>query len=350
MAKQFRMGSEQRLVFFRSLATMFRAGVPINKALELLEEQFSDREATAVLVKISERVRSGHYLSRAMSSCPGVFTQMQLHLVGIAENSGTLDVVLHELAGYEEKQRALLMKVKNAITYPAITLTISLVLLVWLPPFLMDGYFKMITESGQELPLLTKLMLNFSNLMHSPWLYLALGCLAVVSYFWLPDFLERPAVKTRLAHLTLRIPSFGNLLRVVATARFARALAVQARVGVNPLVSIPLSAEASGNPILSQRSGEAVEALKDGATMEAALEQVEFFPDMLVQMVRAGEESASLPKMLLKLADLYQLELDHTIDTATALLEPLIMALMGLIVGAFVIASALPMTTLLQDL
>lgn len=347
--RRYRPSAEARVIFFRSMATMVHAGLNIDKSLSLLGEQMEDEDMADVCNLLAEKVRSGHYLSGAMAACTGAFTKIQMRLVTIGEQSGRLSDTLPQLAFYEEKRRALMMKVKGAITYPMFTLAFAFLILILLPPYLMEGIFQMVTTSGQELPWITKVVMTACAVLRNPAFYVVMVAAAAAGFVVVPKLWEKHEVRLRVFRVLMEIPVVGKLVVILASARFARALAIQLDVGITPLVALSLSADASENPILEEEGPKFVSSLKDGMTMEESLKQSEVFPDMLLQMVRAGEESASLPDLLSRVADIFEVELDNAIDIFTALLEPMVMVLMGIIVGILVISSMLPMLNILQS-
>ncbi len=349
-SRVFRPSSEARVVFFRSLAVMFRAGVPVERSLTLLAEQLDDPEMSAVAELVSSRVRNGHYLSNSMAACKGAFTGLQLRLVHIAEASGTMDETLLQLSHYEERHRAMVMKVKSAITYPAFTFGVAMLMMITIPPYLMEGIFNMVTGLGQELPLLTKIVMAGCSILRSGWFYL-LGSLALVAaWFGLPKLFENEKFALRYTRFVLRIPCLGETMRTVAVARFVRALAVQLSVGISPIVALSLAGKASDNPVLEQEAKASIEALKDGCTLEESMSASGFFPTMVLQMVRAGEESGQVADMLDRLAEIYEVELENTLDILTALLEPMVMVFMGVVVGVLVVSTMSPLMKVIQTL
>lgn len=348
--RRFRPSSEARVVFFRSLAVMFRAGVPVERSLMLLSEQIEDPQMAQVCDFVATKVRSGHYLSNAMSQCEGAFTGLQLRLIHIAESAGTMDDTLLQLSLYEERHRAMVMKVKGAITYPAFTFAVAFLMLILIPPYLMEGIFQMVTGLGQELPLLTRCVMMVCSVLRSGWFYL-FGVLALVGLsIGLPKLWQREEVRYHVHHLLLKMPLLGETLRTVAVARFSRALAVQLGVGIAPLVALSLAAKASDNAVLEEQIETSVSALRDGSHLEESLAACGFFPAMVLHMVKAGEESGALADMLTRMADIYEFELENTLEVFTSLLEPMVMLFMGGVVGVLVISTMTPMMNVIKSL
>jgi type IV pilus assembly protein PilC len=299
---------------------------------------------------LGRQVSGGIMLSRAFAAHSQAFSQLQIRMLAVGERTGNLHLVLGRLATYEEKRRATTMKVKSALTYPMFLVGLASFMLIVLPPYMFGGLFQMIASSGVEPPLLTRLVMTISDFIRTPWFWLALSASLVAIVKLGPRVWERPRVRHEVYQKLLRAPVFGLFLPTLATARFARALELQMQVGESPLLGLKMACAASGNPVLEDCADEIVSSLKGGETIVDSLKVTKFFPRTFLDMVRAGEESAHLPEMLERSANMYETDLDHAIDRFTAPLEPLIMLVMGIIVGIMVVATMLPMMTLIQKL
>ncbi|MBI3926020.1 MAG: type II secretion system F family protein [Armatimonadetes bacterium] len=337
-------------MFFRSLAVMTRAGIPIDRSLRLMGKQTEDQAMSLVGRSLADKVAQGHTLSHAMGAFPDAFSPMQQRLVQIAESTGSMEDVLFQLSRYEEKHRAMVMKIRSAISYPAFIFAVAFLMLVIVPPFMMEGLFSMIVGSGVEPPLITKIVMWFTGVTRSIWFYLLLVAVGVAGATMLPRWLKRPDVRYRVYYYALLVPVLGKVVRTVGAARFARSLEVQLAVGVPPLNALQLAASSSENPILEEGVGRAVEGMRDGLTLEQSLDRADFFPPLLLQMVNAGEETGTLSDMLGRVADMYEVELDNILEVFTSLLEPMVMLIMGIVVGVLVLATMLPLMQVLQSL
>lgn len=337
-------------IFFRSLAVMIQAGVSLNRSFELLGKQSEDQRMGAVAQQVARRLDAGVGLAQAMAMETEAFSPIQVRMIQIGERTGTLDDILANLADYEEKRRTTTMKVRSALTYPLFLLVLSTVMLVIVPPYMFGGLFALIENSATEPPLITKLVLAVSHFIRSTffWVLALLGGCAAAALG--PRLLRQPAVRTALARQLLAIPVLGRTYRVLGTARFARALQIQLEVGETPLAGLRMGAEASGNPVLEENIQASVEALKAGDPIVESLRRADFFPAAFLHVLSAGEETAQLPAMMGKMAEIYEAELEAALDAFTSLLEPLVMLVMGGIVGVVVIATMLPMMQLLQNL
>ncbi len=337
-------------VFLRSLALLVVAGIRLDRALTLLGQHSECRIISQVAHRLAHQVSQGNSLSCAFSKQGQAFSEIQVRMLSVGERTGTLHLVLANLADYEETRRATLLKVKAALTYPALLMIFSTLLLLILPPYMFGGLFAMLESASTSPPLLTQVVIGTSKALGSPWLWSALAGIGVLGYgVWLRHR-ENPQLRLRVAQAVLGLPVLGPLARNLATVRFARALEIQLKMGESPLLGLPLAAAASGNPVLQGLAKSAVESLKQGSSLTESLKATNFFPRTLTDMLTAGEESGRVPELLERTAALYESELDLAIERSTALLEPLIMLVMGVIVGLMVVATMLPMMTLIQSL
>ena len=342
--------AQARVVFLRSLAAMVSSGITIDRALGYLAKQGEDPVMGAVSQNLADRVRSGQNLSTALDKFPLAFSRLQVRLVQMGEKTGHLDRILGDLSNYEERERQTLLRVRGSLTYPAFTLAFAAILMIVVPPYMLKGIFTMIATSGVKPPALTRYVMAATDLLRNPWFY-AFLVTTISSLAWFgPRWLRKPSNRHRVFSVLDRVPALGRILKTVAVTRFARALGLQMECGMSPLSALKVAAEVTDHPLLQSRIDPAMEALKSGETMQSSLEQVEFFPNLFLKMVQVGEESASLPDLLGRTADVYDLELETALEAFTALLEPMVMMAMGVLVGVFVVATMLPMAQLLQNL
>ncbi|MGE0489680.1 MAG: type II secretion system F family protein [Vulcanimicrobiota bacterium] len=342
--------AESLSLFFRSMAVMFTAGISLDRALHLLADQSEDAKMAEVSRDLAQRISQGIPLSKAFSTHQQAFSNIQVRLLTVGERTGNVDAILHRLALYEEKRRAVTMKIRGALTYPAFLMAIATFMLVVLPPYMFKGLFQMIETTAVDPPLITVLVVGFSKFVRTPWFWGMVLALVGMGVTVGPSLWRQPGFRLWLAERILATPVLGRTYQNLGTARFARAMELQLQVGEGPLAGFRLSAEASDNPVLSRSIEGAIEALKGGEGFTDSLKATGFFPNSFLQVMRAGEESADLPEMMGRMATMFEEELDHSIDTFTALLEPLVMLVMGIIVGVVVIATMLPMMQLIQNL
>ena len=337
-------------LFYRSLATLLVASVRIDRALELLGRQGDDEHMAHVCRAMSATVSRGQSLSAAMAKWPDEFSELEVRLVQVGEVTGNIDHLLDRLASYEEGRRRVTMRVKGALTYPLFIFAVTVSALVVIPPYLFGGLFKLIESLGVEVPLLTRMVLVFAKVVSSPYFALAVALGALVAVKVLPELYARRSVKLKLARWGLRLPVIGPSLRTIAITRFSRALEIMLNCGVSIDQCIRLSFVASGNPALDERTDLAIERITSGATLREALEETEFFRGGFLQVVSVGEETGRLPSLLSRVADMYEVQLTYTLESLVAALEPLMMLVMGFLVGIFIIASMQPMSQILQKL
>ncbi len=348
--EHIRPNPESKTVFLRSLSTMVTAGVTVDRSLDYLADQVDDPKLSEICRGMSQRIQGGFPLSAAMNCYPQAFSRLQLRLVQMGEKTGLLDNVLQELSRYEEKERALVLKVKSSLGYPAFIFVIAMVMMLLVPPFLMKGMFGLIEGSGVEPPLLTVVVMKVTTFLRTPLFYALLTLVVGGGAYLGPMWMRRAENRKRLAQALMKVPALGRVYRTVAVARFCRALSVQVECGMNPLGALPVSAEVTENPLLVEAIRSATGRLSEGEGFAPSLESTGFFPKLMLNMVQAGEESASLGELLHKAAEMYEAEVDHVLDTFTALLEPAIMIFIGVMVGTLVLATMLPMAQVIENL
>lgn len=337
-------------IFYRSLATMFAAGVRIDRALRLLAEQTDDLFMAEISNGLCQSVSAGAPLSLAMAAWPDVFHPMEQRLVQVGETSGHLDHILDRLSTYEEKRRTIGMRVSGALTYPILLFVLAMIALVFVPPYLFGGLFQLIETSGVPIPLLTRCMLVGSKAVSSPIFLAAMAVVCVVVGRLIPGMVRNPTLRLQFYELALRLPVLGNALRIITVTRFARALEVLLGVGVSLDQSMEMAFAAADNPVLAKRLGRTVVALRAGATMSESLEDTGFFPRAFILVVAVGEEAGKVPTLVSRLADIYEVELEYALESAIAALEPMMLLFMGIVVGVVIIATMLPMMTVIQHL
>lgn len=327
---------------------MFAGGVTIDRALSLLSVQ-DDKAMAAVSERMAEQVRAGNSLSAAMARNENAFTKMHYKLVQVGEATGNLELILDQLSTYEEKRQATTMKVKSALTYPCFLFAACCLMLIILPPYMLGGIFEVIKQSGGELPLVSKVVLGAAMWMRTPSFYFVLAIFLVGGFFLGRKVWTEEGPRKAIQRWALDAPVMGKLVRSLGMSRFARAWSIQVAVGVAPVSALQLAAESTMDPCLEEDISYSVTALRDGCSMQASLDASGYFPSLFLQMVSVGEESGGLEQMVSRVADIYEQQLEHTLDTLTALLEPFVMLVMGCIVGLIVVATMLPMMQMLQS-
>ena len=343
--------SEDMVLFTRQMATMISAGIPLLEALEVQAEQMSDKGFRVAIRRIVERVRTGSDLSTALSDYPKIFKPIFLNMIRAGEASGQLDEILLRLAEYQEASVALRREIKAAMTYPVI----SLALIAGITLFLMVGIlpkFKMIFDNlmasnpKASLPGITKFMLNLSLAMRD---HFVVGALAVIGLAVAVVLYVRTGPGEWQWHwLKLRIPVFGTLFSKVAMSRFSRTFATLIRSGVPILGSLEIVAGTSGNRIVSDAVMEAKESVRQGNTLAEPLARSGVFPPMVTRMISIGEISGSREGLLVKISEFYDQQVSATVESLTSLIEPLMIGVMGVMVGSIVLSVFLPILKLQQ--
>ncbi len=328
-------------IFSRQIATMMAAGVPMVQSFEIIAGGQRNVRFKNMLTDVKQNIEGGSTLHEALAKYPVQFDELYRNLVRAGESAGVLDTVLDTVATYKERIEAIKAKIKKALFYPAMVLSVailvSLILLVFVVP-VFQGVFK---DAGVQLPAFTQMIVDASEFMQQYWwLVLAIligGIVAIVV-----AYKRSEKVAHFVDRMSLKIPIIGNILRQSAIARFARTLGVTFRAGVPLVEAMDAVAGATGSVVY----GQAVKRMRDdvaiGHQLQLAMKQTGLFPNMVTQMVAIGEESGALDAMLFKVAEFYEEEVNNAVDTLSTLLEPLIMVVIGVLVGGMVIGLYLP--------
>ena len=333
-------------IFARQLATMIEAGVSIVAALVTLEEQTDDKYLRETIGEVRSDVEAGMVLSRAMSRHPKVFNRLFVSMVEAGESSGTLDSVLDRVATQIEKETQLKRRVKGALVYPAVVLTFASLVLIFMLLFIVPVFEKVFTDLGGELPVPTKIVVAASDALRSYWFIIFP---ALFGIFWGLRRLKRTeSGRQNWDRFKLRIPmKIGDVVQKVALARFSRSLATLVAAGVDIIQALEITGATAGNWVIERSLTDVRTRVHEGARISAPLIEDPIFPPMVGQMVKIGEETGELDKMLSKIADFYEDEVDASIQSLTSIIEPILMIGVGIMVGTIVIAMYLPMFKLL---
>ena len=328
-------------IFTRQVATMLGAGVPLVQSIDLMANGAENKSLRTLLQKISVKVQSGLPLSETLREHPKYFDELYCDLVKSGESSGSLDKIFDRLAVYKEKAEALKSKIKKAMFYPVAVLVVAAIVTSILLIFVVPQFAEIFAGFGAELPAFTLLVLGISNYMQQYWW-------VVLGIFIAMFFLVKRAYNTNLAFKTwadgriIKLPVIGNILNKAAVARYARTLSTTFAAGVPLIEALESAAGAAGNEVYKNAILFIREEVSSGNQMHLAMKQTDQFPEMVVSMVSIGEETGALDSMLAKVASIYEQEVDDAVDGLTALLEPMIMAVLGVIIGGLIIAMYLP--------
>lgn len=335
------VGPQDITFFSRQMATMMASGVPMVQALEILANGQKNPKFANMLKALRDDVSGGSAFSEALKAYPMQFNELYRNLVKAGEGAGVLDTVLDTLASYLERIQALKGKIKKALFYPAgvlaVGLIVSLVLLMYVIP-----QFKTTFEGfGAELPAFTQMYVSASEFMLANWWWMLIAAVAGGFAFVL-SYRRSTNVQRTVDRMLLKIPVIGQILHQSAISRFARTLALTFKAGVPLVEALDTVAGATGSIIYDEATRKIREDVAVGYSLNLAMKQVGIFPPMVVQMVGIGEESGSLDSMLFKVAEFYENEVNNSVDALTSLMEPFIIAVLGVLVGGMVIAMYLP--------
>ncbi|MBA6350748.1 type II secretion system F family protein [Colwellia sp. BRX9-1] len=325
----------------RQIATMLGAGVPLVQTVEMIGKGHSNGNMQRLLADISNKLQSGIPLSECLRDHPKYFDDLYCDLVSSGEQSGALETIYDRIATYKEKAEALKSKIKKAMTYPISVLVIALIVTSILLIFVVPVFQDIFASFGAELPAFTLFVIALSEFMQAYW-YLGLAGLFIASFFFKKAHLNSQSFRDRVDRIILKIPVIGALLEKAAVARYARTLSTTFAAGVPLPDALESAAGASGNAVFRIAILEIRAEVSSGMQMNLAMRNCNIFPDMVIQMVAIGEESGAVDDMLAKVATIYEQQVDDAVDSLTSLLEPMIMAVLGVVIGGLIIAMYLP--------
>ena len=342
--------SKTMMVFTRQLATLLDAGLPLLRSLTMLQDQQPEGLLRDVLGEVRDAIQSGESLSDTLTHHPLVFNRLFVKMVKAGELGGVLNIVLERLAEFMEKAQKLKGKVKSAMMYPGIVLFIAITIVTGLLIFIVPKFEKIFADMlpGQALPFLTRMVVDSSNAIkdHFLWLILFLG----IAYPLILTLLKKPSVIRILDKWLYWMPLFGELVRMSAISQFSRTLGTLIVSGVPILQALTNAKETAGNTVVSEAITMIHNSLKEGESIQRAMTASGVFPIMVVGMVAVGEETGSLSKMLIKVADFYDEEVDTAVAGLTSLMEPIMIVLLAFLIGTIVIALFLPLIGLISGM
>jgi type IV pilus assembly protein PilC len=334
-------------IFSRQFATMIEAGLNIVAALVILEEQTDDVYLAEVIAEIRADVEGGLLLSQAMARHPKVFSELYVSMVQAGEASGMLDNVLDRVADQIEKETKLKRRVKGAMVYPTVVFTFATLVLVAMLMFIVPIFARIFTELGGQLPLLTRVVVSASDLLRQRW-YIIFPLVGFMVWGIL-RYKKSESGRQKWDQIKLRIPlKIGDVVLKVTMARMLRTLATLVAAGVDIIKALEISGSTAGNWLVEKALTEARIKVQEGVPIAEPLTSDPLFPPMVSQMVRIGEETGELEKMLSKIADFYEDEVDSAIQSLTSIIEPIMMIGVGFMVGIIIIAMYLPMFKMMQ--
>jgi len=328
-------------LFTRQLATMMKAGVPLLQAFDIVGKGNANPSVSKLIMDLRADIETGTSLNQAFRKFPLYFDPLFCNLVGAGEQAGILEDLLTRLAIYKEKTLAMKAKIKSALTYPisilAVAFIVTAVIMIWVVP----AFKEVFTSFGADLPAPTVFVMNLSAFFVEYW-YLIFGGLFASIYFFFQSWRRSLKVQQAMDRFLLRLPVFGDVIRKATIARWTRTLSTMFAAGVPLVESLDSVGGASGNYVYLEATRKIQTEVSTGTSLTVAMQNVEVFPNMVTQMVSIGEESGSLDAMLGKVADFYEEEVDDAVASLSSLMEPMIMVILGVLIGGLVVAMYLP--------
>ncbi|MEY4569686.1 MAG: hypothetical protein RLZZ398_1125 [Verrucomicrobiota bacterium] len=342
------------MIFTRQLATLIDSGLPLLRSLTVLEKQEPNLVLKATVSALAENVQSGSTFSESLAQHPKIFNKLYVNMVKAGELGGVLEIVLNRLAEYQEKAQKLKNKIVSAMVYPVIVMFIAVAILVFLMIFIVPKFKEMFSNTDSELPLISKIVFGMSEFFLARPLFVP-NVVFVFIMFGIGVFLFNMWGRTKggrvvIDNMKLKMPVLGDIQRKSAVSRFSRTLGTLVTSGVPILQALNITRDTAGNVVISQAIEKVHEAVKEGETIVTPLQASGVFPNMVISMVDVGEETGQLPEMLLKVADVYDDEVDNAVTALTSILEPIMIVILALIVGAVVFALFLPLIKMISTM
>ena len=339
---QFGTGITTRdiVIFTRQFATMINSGLPLVQSLDILAEQTENASLAKVLREVLYDVESGHTLAAAIAKHPKVFTELFCNMVAAGEAGGILDTILLRLATFLEKNDALLRKIKGAMVYPSVIFTVAGMAIVILLIFVIPTFQTMFESAGIPLPLPTRIVIGMSAFLQAYW-WAWLGGI-IGGAFALRATYATPGGELAIDRILLSLPIIGDLQRKAAVSRFTRTLGTLVSSGVSILEGLEITAKTAGNRVIHDAIMRSRTSIAGGETIAGPLKESGVFPPMVVQMINVGEQTGGLDTMLTKIADFYDDEVDAAVEVLLAAMEPIMIVVLGVVVGGMIVAMYLP--------
>jgi len=338
------------MIFTRQLATLIDSGLPLLRGLTVLGKQEPDPVLRKTIGRLADTVQGGSTFSDSLSQHPKIFNKLYVNMVKAGELGGVMELVLVRLADFQEKAQKLKNKVVSAMFYPVIVLVIAIAIMAFLLVYIVPKFEQIFADmlGGKPLPALTEFVIGTSRFFQEQW-YLIIGgvILFVVGY---SIAAKMPKGRVVIDAVKLRVPLFGDLIKKGAISRFSRTLGTLVTSGVPILQALNITRDTAGNVVLSDAIQQVHDSVKEGESIVTPLEKSGIFPPMVVSMIDVGEETGQLPEMLLKIADVYDDEVDNTVAGLTSLLEPIMIVFLAVVVGTIVIALFLPLISIISGL
>jgi len=341
LAKKGKVTEKDVTLFTRQLATMMKAGVPLLQSFDIVGKGHSNPAVSKLLFDIKSDVETGSSLSAAFRKYPLHFDALFCNLINAGEQAGILDTLLDRLATYKEKILAIKSKIKSALFYPISIVVVAFIITAVIMIFVVPAFKELFTSFGADLPAPTLVVMAISDIFVQ-WWWAIFGAIGGGLWFFFYTWKRSLAMQATMDRLVLKIPVFGELIRKATIARFARTLATMFSAGVPLVEALDSVAGASGNRVYYDATKRVQSEISTGTSLTVAMQNSEVFPNMVLQMTAIGEESGALDSMLSKVADFYEAEVDDAVDALSSLMEPIIIVVLGTLIGGLVVAMYLP--------
>ena len=334
-------------LFTRQLATMMKAGVPLLQAFDIVAKGTDNGSVSKLFLDIKGDVETGSSLSQSFRKFPLYFDPLFCNLVGAGEQAGILDSLLDRLATYKEKIQAIKGKIKAALFYPAAIMAVAVIIVMVIMWFVIPAFKSVFSSFGADLPAPTLIVMAMSDFFVK-WWYLVIGGIVGSIYFFMQAWRRSPKMQMAMDRALLKAPLFGSMVRKATIARWTRTLSTMFAAGVPLVEALDSVGGASGNVVYLEATKRIQQEVSTGTSLTAAMQSTNVFPNMVLQMVSIGEESGALDSMLSKAADIFEREVDEAVESLSSLMEPLIMVILGTLIGGLVVAMYLPIFKLGQ--
>lgn len=332
--------------FSQQFAAMIDAGISLVESLEILREQIEHPRLLEVIVEIQKDVETGSGLSEAMARYPKVFPELYCQMVKAGETGGILDQVLNELAEYYERQAEINGKIRSALYYPVAISLVAVAVVIFLLTSIVPQFVSIFSTLGGKLPLPTRILLVLSSIIQNYWWLLLAFVLGIILILY--RYKKTPRGELIFDRLTLKVPLFGQMMQKIIISRMANTLSILLESGVDLLSALTVTEDLIGNRVYASIITKARGQVREGVTLSQSLSGEKAFPRMVVQMIRVGEESGSLEKMLQKISDFYKREVAASVEGTISMIEPIMMVCLALVVGFIVISIVMPMFEMFQ--
>jgi len=340
-ASKGKVSEKDITLFTRQLATMMKSGVPLLQSFDIVGKGHSNPAVAKLLLDIKSDVETGSSLSTAFRKYPLYFDQLFCNLIGAGEQAGILDTLLDRLATYKEKILAIKSKIKSALFYPISIVIVAFVITAVIMIFVVPAFKDLFSSFGADLPGPTLIVMAISDTFVQ-WWWAIFGSIGFAVWFFFYTWKRSISMQSTMDRLVLKIPVFGELIRKATIARFSRTLATMFSAGVPLVEALDSVAGASGNRVYYEATKKIQSEISTGTSLTIAMQNSDVFPNMVLQMTAIGEESGALDSMLSKVADFYEAEVDDAVDALSSLMEPMIMVVLGTLIGGLVVALYLP--------